>query len=89
MSKGKMKKRKEVQNVKIFFSFLSFSIFFNFFFYKGTSGCIEFDKLMYEGPRATHDAVSQVSDHRPVWALFSTENDDDAQVNIKLAGIKI
>jgi len=57
--------------------------------WKGSAGCIEFDKLMYEGPRAKHDAINQVSDHRPVWALFSTEIDDDHQVHIDLKNLRL
>jgi DNA uptake protein ComE-like DNA-binding protein/endonuclease/exonuclease/phosphatase family metal-dependent hydrolase len=57
--------------------------------WKGSAGCIEFDKLMYEGPRGKHDAINQVSDHRPVWALFSTEIDDDAQINVDLKNLRL
>jgi hypothetical protein len=54
------------------------------------AGCIEFDKLVYgdttEGRRS---AIREVSDHRPVWALFSTEIDDDEQANVNLANLTL
>jgi len=58
--------------------------------YKGVHGCVEFDKLQYEdtiaGRRA---AISEISDHRPVWAQFGTDADDDVAVTINLTALTL
>jgi len=58
--------------------------------YKGVHGCIEFDKLQYDDSiSGRRSAISEISDHRPVWALFGTDVDDDAHVQINLAGLSL
>eukprot|EP01125_Pyxidicula_operculata_P017538 TRINITY_DN613_c0_g6_i2.p1 TRINITY_DN613_c0_g6~~TRINITY_DN613_c0_g6_i2.p1 ORF type:complete len:548 (+),score=115.41 TRINITY_DN613_c0_g6_i2:311-1954(+) len=53
--------------------------------YKGSSGVIEFDKLLYEDSiQGRRQAISEVSDHRPVWGLFSTNVDDDIAETVNL-----
>lgn len=34
-------------------------------------------------------AIREVSDHRPVWALFSTEIDDDENVTVDLKNLTL
>ncbi len=47
--------------------------------YLGTSGIDKFDETDFENnDKAANDAVS---DHRPVWAVFSTAKDDDGQTS--------
>jgi len=56
--------------------------------YKGECGVLEFDKIIYdEGSRRT--AINEVSDHRPVWGLFSTNVDDDDEAEFDLANIQV
>eukprot|EP00929_Paragymnodinium_shiwhaense_P013395 TRINITY_DN121256_c0_g1_i1.p1 TRINITY_DN121256_c0_g1~~TRINITY_DN121256_c0_g1_i1.p1 ORF type:complete len:403 (-),score=94.40 TRINITY_DN121256_c0_g1_i1:385-1593(-) len=47
----------------------------------GAAGVIEFDKVLKFGKgksNITKNATKELSDHRPVWALFATDVDDDA-----------
>jgi len=58
--------------------------------YTGVCGCIEFDKLRYDDSiTGRRKAMSEVSDHRPVWAVFHTEKDDDANVTLQLTGLTL
>jgi len=58
--------------------------------YKGRAGCIEFDKLLYEDSKSgRHAAMGDVSDHRPVWAVFASNVDDDAATKIDLQKITL
>ena len=43
--------------------------------FAGESGVVNFDEEMFPGDVGA--AKREVSDHRPVWAVFSTERDDD------------
>jgi len=46
----------------------------------GASGVIRFDKVLNfgQGKEASKRAIKELSDHRPSWALFATDVDDDA-----------
>jgi len=58
--------------------------------YTGFCGCIEFDKLQYEDSiTGRRKAISEISDHRPIWGLFSTAKDDDARVEVQLANLSV
>jgi len=45
----------------------------------GASGVIDFDNILNFGPKkdARKNAIKELSDHRPIWALFATDVDDD------------
>jgi hypothetical protein len=34
-------------------------------------------------------AMSEISDHRPIWGLFNTAKDDDADVAIQLKSLTL
>jgi len=56
--------------------------------YKGDCGVLEFDKTMFgDTTEDIKQAIHQVSDHRPVWGLFSTAIDDDDEAYFNLDGI--
>merc|ERR1712060_478663 len=45
----------------------------------GASGAIRFDKVLKfgTGAEAAKKAIKELSDHRPTWALFAADIDDD------------
>lgn len=45
----------------------------------GASGAICFDKVLNfgTGSEATKKAIKELSDHRPIWAIFASDVDDD------------
>jgi len=48
----------------------------------GVAGVIKFDQVLHFGGKkgskeATKNAIKELSDHRPTWALFSSDKDDD------------
>lgn len=51
----------------------------------GASGVIRFDKVLNfgSGKEAKKTAIKELSDHRPCWALFATDIDDDAEGSVK------
>ncbi len=54
------------------------------------AGCIEFDKILFaDSIEGRRDAIKEVSDHRPVWALFSTAVDDDEDTTVDLKNIQM
>jgi len=58
--------------------------------YKGVCGCIEFDKLQYEDSiSGRRSAISEISDHRPIWAQFGTDVDDDAPAVFNLNSLTL
>jgi len=58
--------------------------------YSGSCGCIEFDKTQYEDSiTGRRKAIGEISDHRPIWGLFNTAKDDDADVAIQLKSLTL
>jgi len=58
--------------------------------FTGLCGCIEFDKIQYENTEAgRRKAISEISDHRPIWALFSTAKDDDQNLDVSLKNLTL
>merc|ERR1711904_405389 len=54
----------------------------------GASGVIRFDQIFDfgNGKKGAEKATKELSDHRPTWALFATDVDDD---DVTLAGLPL